>query len=528
LNFVSLKSTAASLLSSKSFRVHGVTMQKTLFGLTIDTACAEVASPSSLQSTKRKRSASSLGCVAIDNVFKRRHGLVPFAVSPANSEASCLSAAETIKGDDDDDDDDELIAAGHASGHDTEMAMLMENALAADSPLRTSARLVTQKVWPHGPQRTDVNRTKVTQGFSNFFFYFVMRTSAGGIVINGDVAKEFILGLSQLFAIPRHQHVMKKGRGRARNKKFHDEPDKNEWAKLSSTAPMAFDSRHPTGQCFCEDLVAVLAELRRLLAVEGIAPLENEPALVIGEGGSQIIVPFPDDACLALLSRQRVTFAVMSVNKPGGLEVRVQPSAIPYNAVPIFRCLLLEFMRLDALRFCAIGTRTPAFDFNLRDSSRVWVSRTSAVMLSPPRQRLQFLGHALLRVAGFNRLKGKPNDFGVGQVSMWFQRIVDSELQDGDSAESSRTFAQRAAKNEKRFIKASINNATGRTSWIAPNTRTVLLPGETPFPQLVIAKSLRLCMLANAMPKEAVTLALLFAEVAGIKPHIAGTLAMDV
>jgi hypothetical protein len=35
-------------------------------------------------------------------------------------------------------------------------------------------------------------------------------------------------------------------------------------------------------------------------------------------------------------------------------------------------------------------------------------------------------------------------------------------------------------------------------------------------------------MLANAMPKEAVTLALLFAEVAGIKPHIAGTLAMDV
>jgi len=458
------------------------------------------------------------------------------------------------------------------------VAIEMEDILAEDKPLLKGARRVIKEVWKDATAvRTDLRRTRVVNGVANTFAFFTM-TSIGFMQVNPvtgessetaskltfDLMTLFVEGLGQLFAVAQQSHIMKKNHPPEGAPTKAVDLVKKEWENKSNLAVSNFFSRHPTCQLFCEDLIAMLASVRAILAEDGIAPLPNEATFVHSDGGSEAYLEFPDDTAQALMARQRVTLAIMSLatNK----QVRVQPSAIPRNAIPVLALLLREFMRLYPTKFCQPGTTLPAFNFDVVDSSRLFVTRTSAVSTSELAQELLAIGHSVLQVAGFQRVKDckashrpspalntakriasadlpveLPNASAVGSISFRFQRTTHPlgyEKRFGDKEPSKETHddfekwantlthAERASVNEEKFMKATVT-AAGIAVWICPYTRVALMPGEVPFPHKVIGKSTALCNMSNMMSDGGLLVSHLFATLKGVEPHRAGKEAMN-
>jgi hypothetical protein len=474
---------------------------------------------------------------------------------------------------------DDLMETEDAADNDVNnlVAIKMEDILAEDKPLLKGARRVIKEVWKDATAvRTDIRRTRVVNGIANTFAFFTMAPigftqvdPVTGVqtetksILTFDLMTLFVEGLGQLFAVAQQSHILKKKHPQGEIQKTGGAFGKKEWETKSNLAVSDFFSRHPTCQLFCEDLVAMLASVRAILAEQGIDPLPNDGTFVHSDGGSSMFLEFPNDATQALMARQRVTVAIMSLatNK----RVRIQPSAIPLNAIPVLALLLLEFMRLYPAKFCKPGTNQPAFDFDIVDSSRLFVTRTSAVSTSELAQELLAIGHSVLQIAGYKRAQDckashrppastraakpvasidlpveAPNANAVGSISLRFIRTNNPdgyEARFDDEAPSQETVndfatwlnaltpAERACVNEEKFMKATVT-AAGIAVWICPYTRVVLMNGEVPFPHKVIGKSAALCNMSNMMSNGGLLMSHLFAKLKGVEPHRAGTDAM--
>ena len=219
------------------------------------------------------------------------------------------------------------------------------------------------------------------------------------------------------------------------------------------------------------------------------------------------------------MARQRVTFAVMTTPPQDGSRLQIHPSAIPLNAVPVMRLMLLEFMRPDPA-FHHGPSKAPSVDFDISNSSRIWVGRSSTLFRDGARKLLHSMGKSIMAVDGFARdMTDKQAFTPACDTAMRFSREFPIVPADPDGIW---TCAEKAAHGERRHVAGTTNSSTGVTNWRFACTRDQLMPGEVPFPIKVMAKDAELCALSNQMTKDELTMALWYGKSAGIEPHRAG------